>query len=68
MMAGEAEYAFRHALVRDVAYAQLPRASRAEKHRLAAELDRDDRRRAGPISSLTTTASRLTSVAQPAQT
>jgi class 3 adenylate cyclase/tetratricopeptide (TPR) repeat protein len=36
MMAGQAEYAFRHALVRDVAYAQLPRASRAEKHRLAA--------------------------------
>ena len=36
LMAGEAEYAFRHALVRDVAYAQLPRASRAEKHRLAA--------------------------------
>ena len=36
LLAGEAEYAFRHALVRDVAYAQLPRASRAEKHRLAA--------------------------------
>jgi class 3 adenylate cyclase/tetratricopeptide (TPR) repeat protein len=36
LVAGEAEYAFRHALVRDVAYAQLPRASRAEKHRLAA--------------------------------
>ncbi len=33
-MAGEAEYAFRHALVRDVAYAQMPRASRAEKHEL----------------------------------
>jgi class 3 adenylate cyclase/tetratricopeptide (TPR) repeat protein len=36
-MAGDAEFAFRHALVRDVAYAQLPRAARAEKHRLAAE-------------------------------
>lgn len=36
-MAGEPEFAFRHALVRDVAYAQLPRAARAEKHRLAAE-------------------------------
>src|SRR5581483_522334 len=33
-MAGEPEFAFRHALVRDVAYAQLPRAARAEKHRL----------------------------------
>ncbi len=36
-IAGEQELAFRHALVRDVAYAQLPRAARAEKHRLAAE-------------------------------
>ena len=36
-MAGEGEYAFRHVLVRDVAYAQIPRAGRAEKHRLAAE-------------------------------
>ena len=36
-MSGEPEFAFRHALVRDVAYAQLPRAARAEKHRLAAE-------------------------------
>ena len=31
------EYAFRHLLVRDVAYGQIPRATRAEKHRLAAE-------------------------------
>jgi class 3 adenylate cyclase/tetratricopeptide (TPR) repeat protein len=36
-VAGEGEYAFRHVLVRDVAYAQIPRAGRAEKHRLAAE-------------------------------
>jgi class 3 adenylate cyclase/tetratricopeptide (TPR) repeat protein len=36
-VAGESEYAFRHVLVRDVAYAQIPRAGRAEKHRLAAE-------------------------------
>jgi tetratricopeptide (TPR) repeat protein len=36
-MTGETEYAFRHALVRDVAYAQLPRAARAHKHRAAAE-------------------------------
>jgi class 3 adenylate cyclase/tetratricopeptide (TPR) repeat protein len=33
----ENEYAFRHLLVRDVAYGQIPRAQRAEKHRLAAE-------------------------------
>ena len=30
------EYAFRHVLVRDVAYAQIPRGPRAEKHRQAA--------------------------------
>jgi tetratricopeptide (TPR) repeat protein len=34
---GETEFAFRHALVRDVAYGQIPRAGRAEKHQLAAE-------------------------------
>ena len=32
-VAGETEYAFRHVLVRDVAYGQIPRAARAEKHR-----------------------------------
>ncbi|MEP7224391.1 MAG: AAA family ATPase [Actinomycetota bacterium] len=31
------EYAFRHLLVRDVAYGQIPRGARADKHRLAAE-------------------------------
>jgi tetratricopeptide (TPR) repeat protein len=36
-VAGETEYAFRHVLVRDVAYAQIPRGERAGKHRLAAE-------------------------------
>jgi class 3 adenylate cyclase/tetratricopeptide (TPR) repeat protein len=36
-VANEAEFAFRHLLVRDVAYAQIPRAGRAGKHRLAAE-------------------------------
>jgi class 3 adenylate cyclase/tetratricopeptide (TPR) repeat protein len=36
-VAGETEYAFRHVLVQDVAYNQIPRASRAEKHRLAAQ-------------------------------
>jgi len=35
-VAGEMEYAFRHVLVQDVAYAQIPRAARADKHRLAA--------------------------------
>lgn len=33
---GEAEYAFWHVLARDVAYAQLPRASRASRHVAAA--------------------------------
>ncbi|HJP67184.1 MAG TPA: AAA family ATPase, partial [Actinomycetota bacterium] len=32
---GQDEFAFSHALVRDVAYAQIPRASRAERHRAA---------------------------------
>ncbi|HEU4397487.1 MAG TPA: BTAD domain-containing putative transcriptional regulator [Actinomycetota bacterium] len=35
-MAGEREYGFRHVLVRDVAYGQIPRAERATKHRRAA--------------------------------
>jgi class 3 adenylate cyclase/tetratricopeptide (TPR) repeat protein len=35
-VSGEVEYAFRHLLVRDVAYGQIPRGERAEKHRLAA--------------------------------
>jgi tetratricopeptide (TPR) repeat protein len=36
-VADETEYAFRHLLVRDVAYGQIPRGQRAEKHQLAAE-------------------------------
>jgi class 3 adenylate cyclase/tetratricopeptide (TPR) repeat protein len=36
-VAGEDEYAFRHALVRDVAYEQIPRGRRADKHLAAAE-------------------------------
>ncbi len=36
-VAGEPQYAFLHALVRDVAYGQIPRAGRVDKHRLAAE-------------------------------
>jgi DNA-binding SARP family transcriptional activator/class 3 adenylate cyclase len=35
-VAGEREYRFRHVLVRDVAYGQLPRAARAGRHRRAA--------------------------------
>jgi tetratricopeptide (TPR) repeat protein len=34
---GEEEYAFSHPLVREVAYGQIPRAARAEKHRRVAE-------------------------------
>jgi class 3 adenylate cyclase len=33
----EEEYAFRHVLVRDVAYGQIPRAERADRHRAVAE-------------------------------
>jgi DNA-binding SARP family transcriptional activator/class 3 adenylate cyclase len=35
-VAGELEYGFRHLLIRDVAYGQIPRAQRAEKHGRAA--------------------------------
>jgi class 3 adenylate cyclase/tetratricopeptide (TPR) repeat protein len=46
---GEIEYAFHHILIRDVAYARLPRAERAREHARAAEWiaslsrERDDR-------------------------
>jgi class 3 adenylate cyclase/tetratricopeptide (TPR) repeat protein len=36
-VAGETEYAFRHILVRDVAYGQIPRGERGRKHAAAAE-------------------------------
>ncbi len=36
-VANETEYAFRHLLVRDVAYGQIPRAGRADRHRRAAQ-------------------------------
>jgi class 3 adenylate cyclase/tetratricopeptide (TPR) repeat protein len=36
-VAGETEYSFRHLLVRDVAYGQVPRAERARKHVRTAE-------------------------------
>ena len=35
-VAGARQYAFLHSLVRDVAYAQIPRAQRSDKHRRAA--------------------------------
>ena len=35
-VAGETQYAFRHLLVRDIAYGQIPRPVRADKHRDAA--------------------------------
>jgi len=34
---GQQEYSFWHSLIRDVAYAQIPRATRAEKHHAAAD-------------------------------
>jgi predicted ATPase/class 3 adenylate cyclase len=36
-VAGEIEFAFRHQLVRDVAYGQIPRGTRVERHKKAAE-------------------------------
>jgi DNA-binding SARP family transcriptional activator len=36
-VAGDTEYAFRHELLRDVAYGEIPRGARAERHRRAAE-------------------------------
>jgi tetratricopeptide (TPR) repeat protein len=36
-VAGETAFVFRHVLVRDVAYGQIPRPRRAERHRRAAE-------------------------------
>jgi hypothetical protein len=36
-VAGDTQYAFQHVLLRDVAYGQIPRRARADKHRRAAE-------------------------------
>jgi class 3 adenylate cyclase/tetratricopeptide (TPR) repeat protein len=36
-VAGERQYAFRHVLIRDVAYGELPRVARADRHRRAAQ-------------------------------
>ena len=39
-ISSEAELSFRHVLVRDVAYSQIPRAARAEKHGAGIDVDR----------------------------
>ena len=36
-VAGDTQYSFQHVLLRDVAYGQIPRSARAQKHRLAGE-------------------------------
>jgi predicted ATPase len=70
-VAGERQYAFRHVLVRDVAYGQLPRAARADKHRRAAEwLEAlaPDRAEDRPSCSPTTGSRRSASPGSPART
>ncbi len=47
-MAAEPEYAFSHALVRDVAYEQIPRSRRSEQPRGGGRLDRVARPHRGP--------------------
>ena len=48
---GEREFSFWHAIVRDVAYGQLPRRARAERHRAAADwIERAAGGRAGDVS------------------
>jgi class 3 adenylate cyclase/tetratricopeptide (TPR) repeat protein len=37
VVAGDTQYSFQHVLLRDVAYGQIPRSERAEKHRRAGE-------------------------------
>ncbi len=44
----EGEWAFAHMLLRDVAYGQIPRADRAQKHREIGGVDREPRPRRGP--------------------
>ena len=52
-MEGEREYAFAHALARDVAYKQLPRALRARRHAaLAAWLEAQAGERAGDLAEV----------------
>ena len=66
-IAGEAEYAFWHVLTRDVAYSQLPRASRASgtSPRQWIESKRPSGSRTSPTCSRTTTRRRWSSPAPP---
>jgi class 3 adenylate cyclase len=49
----ESEYAFRHILVRDVAYGLIPRSARAEKHRRTAEwIEELSRERAEDVADM----------------
>jgi predicted ATPase len=55
-VADEAEYTFRHVLLRDVAYGQIPRAARGDKHsRAAAWIESLGRPKITPRCSPTTT-------------
>jgi class 3 adenylate cyclase/tetratricopeptide (TPR) repeat protein len=52
-MEGEDEYAFWHLLVRDVAYAQIPRAERSRRHRAAAAwIERKGRNRVEDLAEV----------------
>jgi class 3 adenylate cyclase/tetratricopeptide (TPR) repeat protein len=52
-MQGEQEYGFWHLLVRDVCYAQIPRSSRAARHRAAADwIERQAGNRADDLSDV----------------
>ena len=52
-MAGETEYAFWHVLARDVAYSQLPRASRGARHQAAGDwLERKAGERVDDVAQL----------------
>ncbi len=64
-VASETEFAFRHQLVRDVAYGQILRAARVEKHRRAAEwIESLGRPADTPSCSRTTTSRRSISRAR----
>ena len=70
-LAGENEFAFRHALIRDVAYEQLTRADRAAKHAAVArwlEATAGERMKRSPRSSRTTTRGHSSSLRRPATT
>ena len=61
-VAGESEFVFRHLLIRDIAYGQIPRAARSLKHRHAAAwIESLGRPRIRPRCSPTTTLRRSSS-------